>query len=230
MSDDADAPDDASPASSIDGSDDVLAPGGKVDRSILFDLYERLDDDEQPISVRFVLSRDLNKRLDRYLVDRIPFLSRTALQRLIREEAVTVNGRTPRASTKLRQGDVVVAVLPPPPSRDIPPEDIPLEIIFEDADIIVINKHDDIIVHPARGNRSGTIINGLAYHFAHRSGGALSSVGEEFARPGVVHRLDRHTTGVMVAAKSDTAHWRLGRQFEMRTTSKTYLAFVHGTV
>lgn len=209
--------------------DDLVAPGGKVDQDALFALYaEAADDDDRQVSVRFVLSRDLNKRLDRYLVDRIPFISRTSLQRLIRENAVTVNGRVPKASTNLRRGDVVEAVLPPPPSTTIPAEDIELAIIHEDDDLIIINKHDDIIVHPARGNLSGTLINALAWHFKHRSGGGLSTVGEEFARPGVVHRLDRHTTGVMVAAKTDTAHWRLGRQFEKRQTQKRYLALVHG--
>jgi 23S rRNA pseudouridine1911/1915/1917 synthase len=209
---------------------DLIASGGKVDRERLFALYEQneVGDDETPVTVRFELNRDLNKRLDKYLVDRIPFLSRTSLQRLIREEAVHVNNRVPKAATRLRRGDVVVVVLPPPPSTEIPPEDIPLDVLFEDDDLIVINKQDDIIVHPARGNRSGTIINALSYHFMHRSGGTLSTVGEEFARPGVVHRLDRHTTGVMVAAKSDTAHWRLGKQFEDRRTEKRYLAVVHG--
>ncbi|MEM7230316.1 MAG: RluA family pseudouridine synthase [Planctomycetota bacterium] len=203
--------------------------GGKIDQEALFRLYAaQRDDDDCPVDVTFVLSRDLNKRLDRYLCDRIPFLSRTSLQRLIREESVTVNGRCPKPSTKLRKGDVVNAVLPPPPSTEIPAQDIPISIIFEDEHMIVINKDDDIIVHPARGNQSGTIINALAFHFQHRSDGALSSVGEEHARPGVVHRLDRHTTGVMVAAKSDTAHWRLGKQFEERTTDKRYLAVVHG--
>ena len=209
-------------------ADELLDAGGKVDRDALYRLYEGSSDDDTPIRVRFELSRDLNKRLDRYLVDRVPFLSRTSLQRLIREEAVTVNGRTPKASTKLRRGDVVIATLPPPPSKGIPAEDIPLDVVYEDDDLIVINKADDIIVHPARGNLSGTIINALAYHFQHRSSGELSTVGEEFARPGVVHRLDRHTTGVMVAAKTDTAHWRLGRQFELRKTDKRYLAVVHG--
>lgn len=211
---------------------DLITTGGKVDRDLLFSLYEEseraLGDDEAPVTVRFVLSRDLNKRLDKYLVDRIPFLSRTSLQRLIREEAVFVNGRVPKASTRLRQGDEVIATLPPPPSTAIPAEDIALDVLYEDDHLIVINKQADIIVHPARGNRTGTIINALAWHFQHRSSGELSSVGEEFARPGVVHRLDRHTTGVMVAAKSDTAHWRLGRQFEKRKTDKRYLAVVHG--
>lgn len=211
---------------------DLISPGGTVDRELLYSLYERNEqtegDDETPVTVRFVLNRDLSKRLDKYLVDRIPFLSRTSLQQLIREQAVTVNGRAPKASTKLRLGDEVIATLPPPPSTAIPAEDIPLDVLYEDDDLIVINKADDIIVHPARGNRSGTIINALAWHFQHRSSGELSSVGEDFARPGVVHRLDRHTTGVMLAAKSDTAHWRLGKQFEQRKTDKRYLAVVHG--
>lgn len=213
-----------------DLTDDVVGAGGKVDQQRLFELYDQQTEgeDESPIAVRFTLTRDLNKRLDKYLVDRVPFLSRTSLQNLIHEEAVTVNGRVPKPSTKLRKGDEIIAVLPPPPSTEIPAEDIPLDILFEDDHLIVINKRADIIVHPARGNKTGTIINALAYHFQHRSSGGLSTVGEEFARPGVVHRLDRFTTGVMVAAKSDTAHWRLGRQFELRKTEKRYLAVVHG--
>jgi 23S rRNA pseudouridine1911/1915/1917 synthase len=217
---------DADPA-----GDELLNRGGKVDPNALQRLYERaVGDDDSPITVRFHLGRDLDKRLDRYLVDRIPYLSRTSLQRLIRERAVTINGRPAKVSTHLHKGDDVVVVLPPPPSRDIPAEPIPLEYIYEDEHLVVINKRDDIIVHPARGHQSGTIINALAWHFEHESGGALSTVGAEAARPGVVHRLDRHTTGVMVAAKSDTAHWRLGRQFEERRTDKRYLAVVHGTL
>lgn len=212
-----------------DVTDDLLAPGGKVDQKTLHEYYaSAADDDETPIAVRFRLTRDLNKRLDRYLVDRVPFFSRTSIQRLIREQAVTVNGRVPKVSTKLKLGDEVIAILPPPPSTDLPAEEIPLDALHEDESIIVINKADDIIVHPARGNLSGTMINGLAWRFQHRTGGELSSVGEEFARPGVVHRLDRHTTGAIVFAKTDTAHWRIGKQFERRTTEKRYLAVVHG--
>ena len=215
-----------------DEQTNLIAPGGKVDREALFALYEREEqasgDDEAPISVRFQLLRNLDKRLDKYLVDRIPFLSRTSLQNLIHEKAVTVNGRVPKPSTKLHKGDVVVAVLPPPPSNEIPGENIPLNVLFEDDDLIVINKQANILVHPARSHKSGTVINALSWHFQHNTSGALSSVGKEFARPGVVHRLDRHTTGVMVVAKSDTAHWRLGKQFEKRSTDKRYLALVHG--
>jgi 23S rRNA pseudouridine1911/1915/1917 synthase len=196
----------------------------------LLALYESQEgDDETPITVTFELQRDLDKRLDRYLVDRIPFLSRTALQRLIHESSITVNGRVPKPSTRLHKGDTIVAVLPPPPSSEVPADDIPLDVLFEDDDMIVVNKQAGLLVHPARSFKRGTLINALAWHFLHRSGGGLSTVGKEFARPGVVHRLDRWTTGVMVAAKSDTAHWRIAKQFENRTTEKRYLALVHGT-
>ncbi len=211
---------------------EILSPGGKVDPEALHAVYAQQpeDDDETPVTVRFTIGRAVSKRLDRYLVDRIPFLSRTSLQRLIREEAVTVNGRPGKASTRVRGGDEVVAILPPPPSSELAAEPIPLQVVYEDDDLVVIDKHDGIIVHPARGNDSGTVINGLAWHFTHRSGGGLSRVGEEAARPGVVHRLDRHTTGLLVFAKSETAHWRLARQFERRETQKRYLGVVHGEV
>ena len=185
-------------------------------------------DDDAPNRVVFVLQKDLDKRLDKYLCDRITFMSRTQLQRLIEEGGVTVNGRTPKSSTKLRANDTVEVYVPPPPPTEIQPEDIPLEVLFEDDHLVVINKRPDIIVHPARSHNTGTMINALAYHFKHRSGGALSAVGKDFARPGVVHRLDRNTSGLIIFAKSDEAHWRIGRQFEQRTVDKRYLAIVHG--
>jgi 23S rRNA pseudouridine1911/1915/1917 synthase len=189
-------------------------------------------DDDAPNRVVFVLQRDLQKRLDKYLTDRIPFMSRTQLQRLIDEGGVNVNSRPPKASTKLRINDRVEVFIPPPPPSEVQPEDIPLDVLYEDEHIIVLNKQPDIIVHPARSHNKGTLINALAYHFAHRSpaGGALSTVGKEFARPGVVHRLDRNTSGLIVFAKDDTSHWRLARQFETRTVDKRYLAIVHGLV
>ncbi|MCH2135871.1 MAG: RluA family pseudouridine synthase [Phycisphaerales bacterium] len=157
-------------------------------------------------------------------------MSRTALQKLVQESAVTIDGRVPKASTRLNPGDEVTIVLPPPPSRELLAQELPLAILHEDDHLIVINKQPDLIVHPARSHQSGTLINGLAWHFANAGSGSLSSVGEDQARPGVVHRLDRFTSGVLVVAKHDTAHWRLGRQFEERTTRKRYLALVHGDV
>jgi 23S rRNA pseudouridine1911/1915/1917 synthase len=214
-----------------DRSKEILDGGGNIDTDALFRAYEEQGTDEEAVvETTFTISRDLNRRLDSYLATRIPFLSRTSLKKLIEEKMVQVNGKTPKGSTKLKKHDVIHVILPPPPSSDIPAEDIPLKVIHEDNDLIVINKDDDIIVHPARSHKSGTIINALAWHFKHVSSGELSTVGEDFARPGVVHRLDRHTTGVMVAAKTDTAHWRLGKQFEQRKTRKRYLAVVHGEV
>ncbi len=208
----------------------LLQPGGKVDPDAVRAASGAEGEDDAPTRVAFRVGRDLKKRLDKYLTDRIPFMSRTQLQRLIDNEAVTVNGRLGKASTTLRQADLVEVMLPPPPSSEIQPEQIPLVVLYEDEDLIVLNKAPDIIVHPARSHLSGTMINALAWHFRHRSahGGALSGVGEEFARPGVVHRLDRHTSGVIVFAKRDEAHWRLGHQFERRQVDKRYLALVHG--
>ncbi|MCH2152053.1 MAG: RluA family pseudouridine synthase [Phycisphaerales bacterium] len=220
----------AAPEQPDQGDEALLNAGGKVDPARLHELYESLQDDDGAIVVHFKLTRDLNKRLDRYLVDRVPFLSRTSLQRLISENAVLVNDRTPKASTRLRLGDHVQVAIPPPPSSELPADEMDLNIIHEDRHILVLNKHDDVIVHPARGNQRGTLVNGLAWHCSNRSSGDLSDVGRDEARPGVVHRLDRHTTGVMVFAKSDVAHWRLGRQFEQRRTRKRYLAVVHGKV
>ncbi|MFO0832968.1 MAG: RluA family pseudouridine synthase [Phycisphaerales bacterium] len=227
------------------GGDDVamssglLLPGGQVDAQAIVDAANRArelglgeGEEEELRRVRFEIRRDLDKRLDKYLTGRISFLSRTQLQRLIDEGGVLVNARPPKSSTRLNAGDVVEVVVPAPPAKDIQPEDIPLSVMYEDAYIIVLNKQADIIVHPARSHLKGTMLSALAYHFRHRSstGGNLSSVGTEFARPGVVHRLDRDTTGCIVFAKQDEAHWKLGHAFEHRRVEKRYVALVHGRV
>jgi len=233
----ADQPQSANDPVTPSDHNDLIAPGGKVDPDLLRAAHLQnentdltIEDEDGPPTVHFKLTRDLNKRLDKYLQDRISFLSRTQLQRLIREKAVTVNGKSPKASTTLRIDDEITVILPPPPTNEIPAENIPLTVLYEDNDLIVINKQDDIIVHPARGNKTGTIVNALSYHFKHNTSGSLSTVGSENARPGIVHRLDRHTTGALIAAKSDTAHWRLGQQFEIRTVDKRYLAIVEGAI
>ncbi|MDA0975237.1 MAG: RluA family pseudouridine synthase [Planctomycetota bacterium] len=217
-----------------DPEDDVpplVALGGKVDRDALLARHDRMAEGDLPedaATARFVVGASVVKRLDRYLTDRIPFLSRTSLQRLIGEGAVTVGGRVAKASTRLRAGDEVAAALPPPPTKVLEPEEIPIDILFEDEHLLVLDKQPDIIVHPARGNSGGTLVNALAWHFQAQGAGGLSTVGEEDARPGIVHRLDRFTSGVMVVAKSDLAHWRLAKQFERRRVRKRYLALVHG--
>jgi 23S rRNA pseudouridine1911/1915/1917 synthase len=221
------------PEEPTDQQPPLIRPGGKVDPDVLRTLAEESaegEDAEGLQRVEFTLSRDLNKRLDKYLTDRITFMSRTQLQGLIDVGGVTVNGRTPKASTRLRLGDTVVVVVPPPPAKTIQGEDIPLDIIHEDEHLIVLNKSPDIIVHPARSHNKGTLLNALVHHFQTTGVGGLSTVGDELARPGVVHRLDRRTSGVMVVAKDDEAHWRLGRQFELRKTDKRYLALVEGVI
>ena len=165
-----------------------------------------------------------NRRIDKYLRHRFPDFSRNIIQGLIREEAVTVNGKRTKSSYNLNPGDQVDLVLPPPPTNEIPPEDVPLDIVYEDEHMLAVNKQAHLVVHPARGNRGGTLVNGLVFY-----SNSLSTVNGDF-RPGIVHRLDRNTTGIMVVAKTDTAHWRLAHQFEHRQTIKTYLAVVHGTL
>ncbi|HSV27377.1 MAG TPA: RluA family pseudouridine synthase [Sedimentisphaerales bacterium] len=162
------------------------------------------------------------RRLDKYLQGRFSQFSRTTIQRLIKEQGVKVNGQDGKPSRKLSRGDVLELILPALPSREIEPQNIPLNIVYEDEHMIVLNKQADLIVHPARGYKNNTLVNGLVYYAAN-----IAGVGEVF-RPGIVHRLDKNTTGVLVVAKTDTAHWRISKQFELRTTQKTYLAICHG--
>ncbi len=218
-------------AESVGG--DFLLPGGKVDGEAIRRAYETAREqgnDEFVAKVRFTLARDLKDRLDRYLTSRIKFMSRSKLQTLIDQGGARVNGEIAKSSLKLRIGDTIELVLPPPPSGEIEPDDIPLDVLFEDEHILVLNKQSDIIVHPARMENRGTMLNALVNYFMQNKSGELSSVGEEFARPGVVHRLDRHTSGCIVFAKSDLAHWKMGAKFEQREVDKRYLALVHGWV
>ncbi|MEL7472073.1 MAG: RluA family pseudouridine synthase [Planctomycetota bacterium] len=212
---------------------DVLTKGGKVDPDAVraaIELARAAGNESASIEVSFTLQRDLKARLDKYLTSRVTFMSRSQLQRLIAGGGVRVNARPAKASQTLRLNDTVSVVVPPPPSGEVMPEDIPLDVLFEDEHLIVLNKRPDIIVHPARSELGGTMINALAWRFQKVSGGALSEVGKDYARPGVVHRLDRHTSGCIVFAKEDETHWKLGRQFEERTVDKRYLAVVHGSV
>ncbi|UCF14087.1 MAG: RluA family pseudouridine synthase [Phycisphaerales bacterium] len=163
------------------------------------------------------------RRLDKYLHGRFSNLTRRFIQDVIRQGEVKVNGKIAKQSHKLRAGDEITLSLPQPPSKDILPEEIPLDIIYEDDDLIVLNKQSDMLVHPARGNTHGTLVNALAFY-----SDSLSTGLGEF-RPGIVHRLDRNTTGVMVVTKNDGAQWRIAKQFERRQVKKTYLAIVHGT-
>ena len=181
--------------------------------------------------IRIEIRRALpNRRMDKYLAGRLgSFISRTSLQRFIKEGAVTVNGRTVKPSYVIQAGDNIDMLLPEPEKKTIPPEPIPLDVVYEDDDIIAVNKQPGLIVHPARGNWSGTLLNALAYYFQqHQANIGDLPVRDEAYRPGVVHRLDRDTSGIMLLAKSEMALWRLGRQFELRRVHKVYMAIVHG--
>ena len=149
--------------------------------------------------------------------------SRVMIQEIIKAGNVKVNGKIVKPSFNLTPGDKIELTLTQLPSKEILPEDILLNIIYEDDDIIVLNKQADMIVHPARGNTHGTLVNALAFY-----SDKLSSGLGEF-RPGIVHRLDRDTTGVMVVTKNDSAQWKIARQFERRQIKKSYLAVVHGS-
>ena len=163
------------------------------------------------------------RRLDKYLHGRFSNFSRVMLQEVIKQGTVKVNGKIAKPSLKLNPSDKIEMTLPDLPSKEILPEDIPLNIIYEDSDLIILNKPADMIVHPARGNTHGTLVNALAHHYDKLSSG----LGE--LRPGIVHRLDKNTTGVMVVTKNDIAQWKVAKQFERRQVNKTYLAVVHGT-
>jgi len=164
------------------------------------------------------------ERLDAFLAAHIEGWSRARLQRLIDEADVLVNGRAVKSSYKLHLNDEIEVELTPPPSASFAPENIPLDIIHEDDELIVVNKPAGIVVHPAAGVMSGTLANALAFHFQQlsKSGGA--------ARPGIVHRLDKGTSGLMVVAKTESAHENLADQFRDREIFKSYLALVHGQV
>ncbi len=162
------------------------------------------------------------RRVDKYLHGRFSNFSRAMIQRQIGAGGVKVNGKIVKPSFKLSPGDTIDLTLPQLPSKEIEPEDIPLNIIYEDEDIIVLNKQADMVVHPARSNTHGTLVNALAFY-----ADKLSSGLGEF-RPGIVHRLDKDTTGVMVATKNEGAQWRIAKQFERRQVDKSYLAIVHG--
>lgn len=169
-----------------------------------------------------VTEAEAGKRLDALLAERFAYHSRMNLRRAIHAGGTLVDGRSVRSAFRVRPGQLVRVHLPPIPREGPIPEDIPLEILFEDEHFAVINKPPAMVVHPGRGHWKGTLTAALAHHFQ-----SLSDVGGP-VRPGVVHRLDRDTTGVIVIAKSNRAHFELSQQFEERVTEKEYLAIVVG--
>ncbi len=171
-----------------------------------------------------ITENDVNQRLDLYLVDHIKNLSRSHIQKKIEQNQIFVNDRVVKSNYKLKLSDKIDVTIEEPKPVEIVPEDIPLDILYEDEHLIVINKKRGMVVHPAVGNYTGTLVNALLFHCDD-----LSGINGEI-RPGIVHRLDKDTSGVMVAAKSDIAHLNLAAQIKAKTAQRKYLTIVHGNI
>src|SRR5881227_1976499 len=178
-------------------------------------------EDSTPIEL-IVSANEAKIRLDQFMAKRLPEFSRSRLQQLIRDGFVRLNDSTSRPRQIVRGGDKIELTEPPLEKIEMLPEAIPLEILFEDDDLIVINKSPGLVVHPGAGHREHTLVNALLNHCA-----TLSGIGGK-ERPGIVHRLDKETSGCLVVAKNDVAHWELSKQFAARTVEKIYLALVAG--
>jgi 23S rRNA pseudouridine1911/1915/1917 synthase len=164
------------------------------------------------------------ERLDAFVAERMECLSRSQAQKLIGDGRVWVDGEVRKASYKIKPGEVVAVEVPPPAAVDLQAEDIPLEIVYQDSNVVVFNKPKGLVVHPAHGNWEHTLVNALLYHVKD-----LSGINGEL-RPGIVHRLDKDTSGVMVAAKNDAAHRALVKQIKAHTIERQYLALVYGVI
>jgi len=210
---------------SIEEVDDLEEEGGG-DSIVVEDVDDESTDDDvasgstvEHIRVRKTVA---GRRLDSWLRARLPRLSRTTIQRFIKQGEVTVNALPTKASYEPAAGDRIRIVLPPPPPTELVPVDIPLNIIYEDDWLLVINKAAGIVCHPAFPGQTNTVANAAAFHARQLSRGS-----DPF-RPGILHRLDKNTTGILVIAKTDEAHWRVSLQFEHRTVRKEYFAVCEG--
>jgi 23S rRNA pseudouridine1911/1915/1917 synthase len=162
------------------------------------------------------------ERLDRFLAEQLPELSRSQLKILIDDGRVQLGGKSVKASFRLKGGESMTVSIPPPEPTAARPQDLPLTILYEDSRLIVVDKPAGLVVHPAAGHREGTLVNALLHHCRD-----LAGIGGEL-RPGIVHRLDKDTSGVMVATKDDAAHQHLAAQFKVHSIARRYLALIHG--
>ncbi|MCR2803678.1 RluA family pseudouridine synthase [Paenibacillus soyae] len=183
-------------------------------------------EDNADISEWIIAQGQGGDRVDKFIAEHLDIggVSRTQIQEWIKAGAAQVNGQAVKTNYKVNEGDRVTLTIPEAESADIEPEDIPLEVVYEDADVIVINKPRGMVVHPAPGHSSGTVVNALMHHCKDLSGinGLL--------RPGIVHRIDKDTTGLLMAAKNDLAHVSLAEQLKEHSVTRKYIALVHGNV
>lgn len=180
---------------------------------------------EENIEEEFQFNIEKNSgRIDKYLTQELESMSRSKIQILIADGFVLVNDEATKANYKLEAGDKVVVYVPEPETVDIEAEDLPLDIIYEDEDIVLINKAQGMVVHPGAGHPKGTLVNAILYHIKD-----LSGINGEI-RPGIVHRLDKDTSGIMIVAKNDEAHVNLSEQLQARSVKRKYHALVHGVL
>ena len=176
--------------------------------------------------MEFIVSNeDVSKRLDIYLSEKIKDATRSYIKTLIDDEKITVNGKVVKSGYKLKVGDEISVTIVERVKEDIEAEDIPLDIMYEDKDIIIVNKPKGMVVHPANGNYTGTMVNSLM----HSHEGKLSSI-NGVIRPGIVHRIDKDTSGILVVAKNDNAHKLLSEQFKVHSIKRKYIALVKGII
>ena len=174
---------------------------------------------------KFIVKEEKGKRLDSYIASQDSEITRTSAQRLIEEGNILVNGKKQKVSYKVCENDIVTVEVPEPKEIELKAQDIPIEIIYEDKDIIVVNKPKGMVVHPANGNPDGTLVNALMSICKD----SLSGIGGEI-RPGIVHRIDKDTSGLLIVAKNDMAHVAMSEQIKNHEVKKTYIALVRGVI
>ncbi|MDY2613559.1 MAG: RluA family pseudouridine synthase [Lachnospiraceae bacterium] len=173
----------------------------------------------------FTVENQEGERIDRYLSEEMEDRSRSYIQKLIKDQYVIVNQKPVKANYRLSLGDMVEITLPEAKEPDIIPENIPLDILYEDQDIIIVNKPKQMVVHPAPGHYSGTLVNALMYHCGQELSGINGTM-----RPGIVHRIDMDTTGSLIICKNDMAHQSLSEQLKVHSIKRVYVAIVHGNI
>lgn len=173
----------------------------------------------------FEIQENQQMRLDKYLAEQFPEQTRSYLQKLIKEGLVLVNGKTVKSGYQLSKGDEVSVTIPEPKELDVEPQKMNLDIVYEDEDVILINKPKGMVVHPAPGHTTDTLVNGLLYHCKDNLSG-INGV----ARPGIVHRIDRDTTGILIVCKNDMSHNSIAAQLKEHSINRRYRALVHGNL
>lgn len=171
-----------------------------------------------------VIIKEETGRIDKVLNDRLADFSRTQIQQWIKEQLVSIDGKVVKANYKVSAGDKVLIKIPEPEELDLVPENLDLEIVYEDDDVVIVNKPQGMVVHPSAGHPNGTLVNGLLYQIKN-----LSTI-NDVVRPGIVHRIDKDTSGLLMVAKNDRAHEALAKQLKDKTSLRKYVALVHGEI